>query len=172
MSLVEQNDRDNYSIGSNVSDPLDDTDLYHDEYSEHNDIASVESSVAFSVVEKRNGNKNKKNDKPEDKGYRKIKTSQGSLEYYSTSIIPGAPIRDAIYGQYDFTMKVGSSDEDLFFKIINKSNGIDRMKEDHLFYDNPDQCERHMGINVSQHVKEQWTEKYQRALDRLQLDDN
>jgi hypothetical protein len=25
---------------------------------------------------------------------------------------------------------------------------------------------------VSQHVKEQWTEKYQRALDRLQLDDN
>ena len=169
MSLAEQYDTENYSIGSYSGEPLDEVDHYRDEYSEHDDFISEESSIEFSVVENKNNQKNKKN-KPEDSGLRKIKTKEGNFVYYSTSLNPGAGIRDAIYGQYDFTMKVGSSDEDLFFKVINKSNGIDRLKEDHLYYDNPDQCERHMGITISQEAKERWTEKYQKALEKHQKD--
>jgi hypothetical protein len=156
MSLLVQNDADNNSFGS---DSEMDFDYYQDTY----EMESVASSTEFSTIIK----KNKKNKKPEDSGYRKIKSKGGDLVYFTSSLIPGSSIRDAIYGQYDFTSKIGSSDEDLFFKLINKSNGIDRLKEDHLFYDNPEQCERHMGITISQGTKDKWREKYQNALNRL-----
>jgi len=165
MSQVEQQDQDNYSINSYISERENDIDQYCDEYSEHNDYESEESSVVFSVVDKKNGRKNKKQ---QDNGLRKIKMKEGSLVYYSTSIIPGAAIRDAIYGQYDFASKVGSSDEDLYFKLIYKGIGIDPLKEDHLFYDNPDQCERHMGITISEEAKARWTQKYQKTLESRQ----
>ena len=56
-----------------------------------------------------------------DKGYNKINVmlnnKKKSIEFYSTSIFPGSKIRGAIGGSYYPGFKVGSRDEDLFFKI-------------------------------------------------------
>ena len=61
MSLAEQHDTENYSIGSYSGEPLDEVDHYRDEYSEHDDFISEESSIEFSVVENKNNQKNNKN---------------------------------------------------------------------------------------------------------------
>lgn len=56
---------------------------------------------------------------------------------------------------------VGSGDEDLYFKI--KMPGI--VKKDGtkisvtLFYNSPEQCERHLNMEFSRDVKEYWREK-------------
>jgi hypothetical protein len=94
-----------------------------------------------------------------DKGYQKIKVFDGykfvDVEFYSTSATPGVPIRDAITGAKNTEDRVGSRKEDLFFKT-NWSVG----QETHLlFFDSPEQFERHMRTTVLEATKQKWMEK-------------
>jgi hypothetical protein len=104
-----------------------------------------------------------------DKGYhqiqrRKFPRGKFVLEYYETFIHQENRIRNAVTGlRYrddhpKLKYLVGSRQEDLFFKvtIANGENGNNPVN---LFYDNPEQFEKHQRVVVSQPAKEKWMKK-------------
>ena len=144
----------------------------------YSDAASV--STISSHDEEGNENKNKIKSRfgttyKNDKGYFKIKRGKGKdkLTGFSTLYYPGSTIRNASTGFYENdymgvpVYRVGCQDEDLFFKDSFQDNGISEEPRC-LFYDNPDQCERHLKTTISNDVKERWTNKYNFALEREQ----
>lgn len=100
-----------------------------------------------------------------DRGYRKIKKNPSrryTLEFYYTSILPDTHIRNAISGERT-KWRVGRKlEESLFFSVIiatgELSNGPYM-----LFYDSPEQYEKHQNLKISQRTKEQWYEKHLKA---------
>ena len=70
----------------------------------------------------------------------------------------GSNIRNAETGDY-YKYKVGSKDEDLFFKLRLLT---DKCDEDltTLYYDSPEQYENHFNTVISDDVKEKWKAKY------------
>jgi hypothetical protein len=86
------------------------------------------------------------------------------IEGYSSSNIPGVPIRNAVTGIYetDFINRtkhaVGSIAEDLYFKVIMLLDGLGPEPRT-LFYDNIDQYERHFHAVVNNDVARKWHEK-------------
>lgn len=114
-------------------------------------------------------NKNIINDlKSLDKGYHKVKRNLNKvcmdgkyhkhiiLEFY-VSGDTGNKIRNAVTG-YRSSCKIGSSDEDSFFKV-KMVNGECRKGSGFLFYDSPEQFEKHQFSILSQEVKEDWYKK-------------
>jgi hypothetical protein len=76
-------------------------------------------------------------------------------------------IRDAITGYKHHEYRVGSWHEDLFFKVIETSGNVGKGLFC-LYYDSPEQYERHMKGTVSDTVKRTWTEKFASAQARLE----
>ena len=115
--------------------------------------------------------------KKSDPGYRKIqigrnhKGKKKHVEYYVSSHIPGTCIRDAITGARIQHHRVGQAYEDLYFKVSyadnNSTNSIDT-----LFYDSPEQYERHLRIPLSSHTKAKWLVKYNDAVARYRSNDD
>jgi hypothetical protein len=95
-----------------------------------------------------------------DKGYHKLKTSKyeksSGIEVYSTNSTPGSMIRDAITGARNKEWLVGSKNERIFFKVA-LTYGHTNRDSLLLYFDSPEQFERHMGSTVSQITKEKWT---------------
>ena len=58
--------------------------------------------------------------------------------------------------------KVGCDNEDLFFRVSCSVNGINEPRR--LFYDNPEQYERHFKTTISPETRKIWTEKYNIAV--------
>jgi hypothetical protein len=83
------------------------------------------------------------------------------IELYSSSSLSKSFIRNAITGirsQY----KVGSKYEDLFFKIKDVARKNQTVLNDlprKLFYDSPEECERHLHIIIPTELKENWMKK-------------
>jgi hypothetical protein len=106
-----------------------------------------------------------------DSGYHRIVRSHDGIktktEVYSTSYIPGTWIRDAITGHKHPQFRVGSWNEDLFFKVKDTSGyvGTDTYC---LYYDSPEQYERHFKVNISVEAKKKWTNKFVMAQARLE----
>ena len=101
--------------------------------------------------------------KKTDPDYRKITVYEGRIkkfiDVYNTSSNPGATIRDAITGAKHIGYKVGMNDEKMFFKV-----GVPGVSQNGciLFFDNPDQYERHFRVTVSSEIKDKWNESYKR----------
>ena len=75
-----------------------------------------------------------------------------TIEYYSSGQI-GSRIRNALTGQYTKDI-VGSKFEDLYFKItLTEGNALT------LFYDSPEQYERHHHEKLPTNIKEKWIKK-------------
>lgn len=149
---------------------------YVDNYSdnevlyEDNDDNSEDTHESYIMIGKKNKKIKKKKVKhdKQDKGIRKIKTTNGeNLVYFATSMLPGNSIRDAVYGTYIHEDKVGSNNEDLYFKVAYADNGS-KQNVDKLFYDNPEQFENHMKTIVPTYIKQHWAETYRYALKRKQ----
>ena len=160
---------------------FDDEHVYHhyeDDYSEdevfdnEDDNKSEDTHESYIMVGKKNKKiKKKKKVKHDnqDKGLRKIKTGDGkNMVYFATNMIPGSSIRDAVYGTFMHEDKVGSNDEDLYFKVAYAAHGS-KDTIDKLFYDNPEQFENHMKTNVSDVLKREWAETYRLALERKKI---
>ena len=133
------------------------------------DTITITSSTNFSSVH----NKHIYNS---DRGFHIIKRSKNprghfALEFYETPNSSDCRIRNAVTGLWyrDDHPKckylVGSRQEDLFFKVRistgepeigNKEN---RKNTYLLFYDSPEQYERHQKTTVKQEEKEKWQEK-------------
>ena len=103
-----------------------------------------------------------------DKNFFKIKSTNKSIptiNAYSTSILPGGTIRNAISGylENDYMgrpiYKVGTMNEELFFKANVSVNGVTGEPRI-LFYDSPEQYERHFRTTLSDETKNIWREKY------------
>jgi hypothetical protein len=118
-------------------------------------------STAFSTIDTRRKNMRRLGDeyKKLDKGYHKIKIKNGyqfvDVELYTTTPHPGVAIRDAVTGAKTPEHRVGSRNEDLYFKT-NFSVGQEMY---HLFYDSPEQFERHMHTSVDEKTKQKWMDK-------------
>jgi hypothetical protein len=70
-----------------------------------------------------------------------------------------SPIRNAETGEY-YKYKVGTMDEDLFFKTMISTGEIPSGPLT-LFYDSPDQYERHQGLVLDNLIKKRWENKRQ-----------
>jgi hypothetical protein len=98
-----------------------------------------------------------------DKGYHKIKRKNHkninrniTIELYTSGDI-GCRIRNAVTGQR-YSYKVGSSDEDLLFSV-KMATGEFGNDAGALFYDNPEQYERHLFVTLTKEQKEYWYSK-------------
>ena len=67
-----------------------------------------------------------------------------------------SPIRNAETGEY-YKYKVGTMDEDLFFKTMLSSGSCNLT----LFYDSPSQYERHQYVSLDDLIKTRWENKRQ-----------
>ncbi len=80
-----------------------------------------------------------------------------NVEFFSSGS-QGSNIRNAISGTYYYGDRVGSKQEDLYYKVCISSGdmGKDTIV---LFYDSPEQYERHMYTTVDSEDKKRWLEK-------------
>jgi hypothetical protein len=97
--------------------------------------------------------------KLQDKGYSRINRGKGFVEIYGGSDCIGAPIRNAITSVRFPQYRVGSKDENLFFKVVI-ATGEKGLRGNRAFYfDDPEQYERHMQNTVSEKIKSAWSER-------------
>jgi len=82
------------------------------------------------------------------------------IDLYTTSNVPGTKIRDAITGARFLGSRVGTSDEDYFFKVKLATGELGR-DSGNLYFETPTQCEKHLRINISDKIKKTWTNKYE-----------
>lgn len=108
--------------------------------------------------------------------FRTINHKRVPVEIYMTKNQPGFLIRNAISGIRDTKYRVGKLDECLFFKVKLSDiafgrellKGRDRMHPSCrgqydsygvLFYDSPEEFERHFNLTLDQGLKEKWAER-------------
>lgn len=112
--------------------------------------------------------------RPRDSGFHRVKIgpkhSRRTVEYYESGTHFGATIRYAITG-FRTSHKVGTSDQDLYFKAVSTihpagENGVHLPS--HLYYDSPEQWERHFHTTCPEAVKAAWLEKRAARIHRLQ----
>jgi hypothetical protein len=102
-----------------------------------------------------------------DRGFHRLKhcinkaeNKKVNIDLYTSGNI-GTRIRNAVSGiRYNY--KVGSRDEDLLFSVKIATGEI-LPDEGALYYDNPEQYERHFFTKISQETKKQWYEKNVKA---------
>lgn len=80
------------------------------------------------------------------------------IEYYSSGPI-NTTITHAISGVKQLGFLVGSSNEDLFFKVTLTTNSLPLT----LFYYTPEEYERHQYATLSEELKTKWKQKYLKA---------
>jgi hypothetical protein len=92
------------------------------------------------------------------------------VEFFQTN--PNTIIKNAITGTFQGTngrfFRSGSKYEDLFFSVILATGELGQTAPT-LFYDNPEQYERHFFTELPQEIKDRWTEKKDTALYYLKL---
>jgi len=101
----------------------------------------------------------KKMDKGYNKTYRYNGKKRVAVEFYTTNITPGHMIRNAITGVHQNKFLVGSRCEDLFYKVANSCD-VCSNDQHIMFFDSPEQYERHFHTTVSQPCKEEWLNKF------------
>ena len=117
-----------------------------------------------------------------NKGFRLVTRKIGKrkkieMGYFTTSYIPESKIVNAItghrYRDEDPKCKylVGSIQEDLLFKA-RISNGETGQEPVLLFYDSPEQYEKHQHIILNQTLKETWLHKKMQYLRNMRLQKN
>ena len=142
----------------------------HD-YFDVSDISIEEtSSINTEIRDRRKMNElYKRTDKDYYSFKRKVFGEDGTrmekVEVYSSPLLTNGVIRNAVTGIH-MEHRVGSKYDDLYFRVMDVHpenhtplNDLPRK----LFYDNPEQCERHLQMVVPKDVKENWLEKNLRA---------
>ena len=91
----------------------------------------------------------------------KGKTKKRRIEFYNTAETMGNQIRNAIDGQIYPNMLTGTKCEDLFFKIriFVKDENDEKEKGYTLFYNGPEEFEKHQNISLDISKKNNWYQK-------------
>ena len=166
MSVCSQEEAVDLRYAGNVSDV--DPDEYNHQYLE------TDSEEYTEILSHRNTRKVNIEPKSTDSGYnsiyRVVDGKSVKIVFYQTSTTPNMYIRDAITGVRCPPFRVGTEDEDLFFSVMLATGETGRREPSVLFYDNPEQYERHFFTKVSAETKRAWmakaTEARQRASQR------
>jgi len=82
-----------------------------------------------------------------------------NIGIYETPLFPGATIRNAVTGFHEMGNKVGSSKESQFFKVSLASCDDGRREPRILFFDTPEQYERHFHCSLPTDSKRRWNER-------------
>jgi len=147
---------------------LDDSSEYGPDFegpyiNERGDRHSDESS-SYHLSEKADPNSKKK------KYVRRFNPDQKKnvrVEFFPTNTGHNSGIKHAITGVYQSAggriFRTGTKDEDLFFSVILATGELGQ-NAPVLFYDNPEQYERHFFTKLPEHVKNRWVEKNRIAL--------
>jgi hypothetical protein len=89
------------------------------------------------------------------------------VDFFPTNPTPNSLIRHAMSGAIQYidgkACRSGTRDEDLLFSVI-MATGETVGGAPILFYDNPEQYERHFFTNVPQSIKTRWAEKRNYAI--------
>ena len=94
------------------------------------------------------------------------KIKKARIDCY-TSSDAGTHIRNAETGNY-YKYKVGSKEEDLFFKVALSSGKLNAGNASNiLFYDSPEQYEKHLLYDLEDEIKEKWAEKKRNLFDKF-----
>ena len=80
----------------------------------------------------------------------------------------GSTIKNAVTG-VNYNILVGSSEEDLLFKVVEATGRYGRKEPITLYYDSPEQFENHHFTSVDTDVKKYWYERNLEARTRLKL---
>jgi hypothetical protein len=151
--------------------------MYEDDYLDptlENDYDDFHSMNDGSYTTLRSQVKKKVSMKPINKSYHITKVlneETGSIVkvgFYETSTTPGFYIKNAVSGNA-YSYKVGTANEDLVFKV-NMANGLTGQNSCILFYSYPEEFEKHMFIKVPDKIKQQWKEKYEKRLAKVELE--
>ena len=128
---------------------------------------------AFDKYENNSNQKIIKQIKPLNKDYHNIKITYFDknnkkkiveVGVYSCGI-SGSLIKNAETGDF-YKYKVGSYDEDLFFKVVNSTGELSSGPIT-LFYNSPEHYENHQYVFVSDETKKSWEIKKNARLDFL-----
>lgn len=149
-------------------------DTYSPEYTDHEynpyyDYTSDRSTDESYRPTRNGGGGGGKNNKFEDAGYNKVRRALSGkknnvfVEFYETSSTPNMYIRDAISGAIRSPYRTGSPDEDLFFSVRLATGESRHGGGANLFYDNPEQYERHFQTSIPDSIKDRWREKVNMA---------
>lgn len=92
---------------------------------------------------------------------RRVNNNRVNVDVYASGGL-GTNIRNAISGEYYNGYKVGTTKEDLFYKtsVSTSETGNESVL---LFFENPEQYERHFYTQVDAADKERWYSKYNEA---------
>uniref|UniRef100_A0A6C0IKR1 Uncharacterized protein n=1 Tax=viral metagenome TaxID=1070528 RepID=A0A6C0IKR1_9ZZZZ len=129
----------------------------HQTYSDDEFTCVSESDADGSSNAGGNRKKNNKGDRKGDKTIKYYKNKKIIIEMFPTSDVLGAPIRSASDGIVYTNITVGSSGENLFFKVRSTilKDGVKT-----YYYSSPEEYERHSLTSVHDDVKKVWSEKY------------
>ena len=148
--------------------------MYVEEY--YNDVDDHETCISITDTSTIDSNKYEqkrilKEYKRLDKGYHKIKKGilrKNTIEFYSTSIIPDSLIRNAITGER-YKWRVGKRlEEHLFFSVVLSTGELPNGPFI-LYYDTPEQYEKHQSIMLNKDVKQKWHIRYLQAKSKLNV---
>ena len=97
-----------------------------------------------------------------NKGFHLVKRQSKDRKWHNVEVFSsgsqGSTIRNAISGSYYYGDRVGSIKEDLYYKVGISTGDVGRDSAT-LFYDSPEQYERHMFATVDSENKQRWLEK-------------
>ena len=155
--------------------------MYQEEYLPQDDVyqnseidevsVSVESDDDTEIIQFKQYTQLKKTNDPGYKKYKFMITSENqrqedldnekqeqkryfNVESYSTVMDPSVKIRHAITG-FRTVHCVGSREDDLYFSVMDTLSESSRK----LYYNSPEEYERHFRINLPQSVKDLWYER-------------
>lgn len=145
----------------------DDGSEYDGQYiNERGDRHSEESSGYYFATKTDGTSANKKYVKRKNPETKKITR----IEFFPTSSTPNMIIKNAMTGTFQGIdgrfFRVGTADEDLFFSVILATGELGQNPST-MFYDNPEQYERHFFTKLPQQIKEKWNEKKNSAMFHL-----
>ena len=145
-------------------------------YEDHLDSAvNDESSVEFKLRQKEAVNAIRRLDKNYEKYSIPFNGTWTDGKYYKNIIIEsygsglsGNLIRNAVTGAR-YNINVGTTDEDILFKVSDSTGRNGRKESLILYYDSPEQFERHHFTTVSTEVKQKWNKRSLEAQQRMKL---
>lgn len=103
------------------------------------------------------------NDKGHMRIYQQVRGRSVPIEFYMTKYSPGTLIRNAISGIREHKLYVGKKEEYNFFKVKLALPDMGQDQYGTLFYNSPEEYERHFYTTVPQPLKEQWMERIMSA---------
>ena len=122
-----------------------------------------EDEEASSLQSRRRNTKKREELMQMDKGFAILNPkSKTPIAYYHTDSNPGSTIRNAVTGIYETGHKFGSPDEDLFFKVAQSCCCANLTGHHIMFYDTPEQYEKHFRVTLRGDTKQKWSEKSMR----------